>query len=249
MNPAAPIGSTAGFSNIDPQTGNPITPPLTNQLENYGWEYVWHCHLLGHEENDMMRPIDFGVSPAAPSGLTGSGTSSVALHWTNNATWPAATSFTVQRATNTSFTAGLTTFNGPGPTSYTDNAVLLNTTYYYRVRAENAVSYSTWSNTVLVSTRASAPNPVTNLHTTAITGNSIAVAWTLPASGGAATSIRVQYSRNAGGPWTTAATLAATATSRNITGLLGSTRYYIRVQTINASGTGTSSVINALTGP
>jgi len=24
---------------------------------NFGWEYVWHCHLLGHEENDMMRPI------------------------------------------------------------------------------------------------------------------------------------------------------------------------------------------------
>ena len=26
-------------------------------LQNFGWEYVWHCHLLGHEENDMMRPI------------------------------------------------------------------------------------------------------------------------------------------------------------------------------------------------
>jgi FtsP/CotA-like multicopper oxidase with cupredoxin domain len=29
----------------------------TNQYEDLQWEYVWHCHLLGHEENDMMRPI------------------------------------------------------------------------------------------------------------------------------------------------------------------------------------------------
>ena len=26
------------------------------RLTNFGWEYVWHCHMLGHEENDMMRP-------------------------------------------------------------------------------------------------------------------------------------------------------------------------------------------------
>ena len=29
---------------------------VTNTMQDYGWEYVWHCHLLGHEENDMMRP-------------------------------------------------------------------------------------------------------------------------------------------------------------------------------------------------
>jgi len=31
--------------------------PTVNELTNFGWEYVWHCHLLGHEENDMMRPL------------------------------------------------------------------------------------------------------------------------------------------------------------------------------------------------
>ena len=28
-------------------------------MTNFGHEYVWHCHILGHEENDMMRPIMF----------------------------------------------------------------------------------------------------------------------------------------------------------------------------------------------
>ena len=54
--PTLPPGPNAEFTNID-QNGNPIT--VSNQLTNFGWEYVWHCHLLGHEENDMMRPLVF----------------------------------------------------------------------------------------------------------------------------------------------------------------------------------------------
>ena len=50
-----PLGSTAMFNNVDPQ-GNP-TSPITNQLVNFGWEYVYHCHILSHEEMDMMRPV------------------------------------------------------------------------------------------------------------------------------------------------------------------------------------------------
>ena len=39
---------------------------VVNHLVNYGWEYVFHCHLLGHEENDMMRPMLFGIAPITP---------------------------------------------------------------------------------------------------------------------------------------------------------------------------------------
>jgi len=34
-------------------------------VTDYGWEYVWHCHLLGHEENDMMRPLVFQAGAAS----------------------------------------------------------------------------------------------------------------------------------------------------------------------------------------
>ncbi len=57
-NPARPIGSTEDFTNINPNTGQPIAPaPIINQVANFGHEYVWHCHILAHEENDMMRPL------------------------------------------------------------------------------------------------------------------------------------------------------------------------------------------------
>ena len=83
----------------DPQTsmfdvnGNPITTqdmnmgavdptnkPVVNynQLVNYGWEYMFHCHLLGHEENDFMRQIPVGVAMKAPTALQTSGTTYVA---------------------------------------------------------------------------------------------------------------------------------------------------------------------------
>jgi hypothetical protein len=54
LDPTSRIGSTAGFMGIDP-SGNPVT--VINVMTDFGWEYAWHCHLLGHEENDMMRPI------------------------------------------------------------------------------------------------------------------------------------------------------------------------------------------------
>ena len=42
-----------------------------NPLANFYWEFVWHCHLLGHEENDMMRPLVMQVPTAAPAQPTG----------------------------------------------------------------------------------------------------------------------------------------------------------------------------------
>jgi hypothetical protein len=53
-----------GFTQIDPVTGLPAT--MVNTWQNFGWEYVWHCHILGHEENDFMRPIIFNPMDVVP---------------------------------------------------------------------------------------------------------------------------------------------------------------------------------------
>jgi FtsP/CotA-like multicopper oxidase with cupredoxin domain len=52
-----PAGSTLNFQPVLPPIGVPVIAQISNVMTNFGWEYVWHCHLLGHEENDMMRPI------------------------------------------------------------------------------------------------------------------------------------------------------------------------------------------------
>jgi spore coat protein A len=33
------------------------------RFEGYVGRYVWHCHVLEHEDNEMMRPYD--VIPGA----------------------------------------------------------------------------------------------------------------------------------------------------------------------------------------
>ena len=85
IDPTLPDGATlpppgpAGW--FDPN-GNPITEIL-NHTVNFGWEYVWHCHILSHEEMDFMHSLVFAVPPKAPTGLTGA--------WNGNANNPRVT--------------------------------------------------------------------------------------------------------------------------------------------------------------
>ena len=58
-----PIGATDRFTGLDPTGGQ---APVTNHLVNFGWEYVWHCHILGHEENDFMHPMAVAVAHGFP---------------------------------------------------------------------------------------------------------------------------------------------------------------------------------------
>ncbi len=143
------IGSTStmAYTNVDP-ANQPAA--VVNDVTNFGWEYVWHCHILGHEENDMMRAMVFAVPPASPSGLTATFTSlprRVTLTWVDNALNE--TGFTVQRATNpagpwTSLAATSAAAPGKGLTvTYFDTTIASGTnTYYYRVIANNMVGYT-----------------------------------------------------------------------------------------------------------
>ena len=120
---------------------------MTNLEVNYGWEYVWHCHILGHEENDMMRTIAVAQPPEAPAAgaATGAG-KSVTVNWTDNSiisNWVA-----IQRSTSPTFATVDATFNVVVPEctsqagcarTYTDTTAPAATSVYYRVMANNTV--------------------------------------------------------------------------------------------------------------
>jgi hypothetical protein len=48
--------------------GEPID--VINHYVNFGWEYVLHCHILSHEEMDMMHAQIVGVAPSKPEDVT-----------------------------------------------------------------------------------------------------------------------------------------------------------------------------------
>ncbi|MBI5342483.1 MAG: hypothetical protein HZB63_04075 [Deltaproteobacteria bacterium] len=125
---------------------------IFNHEVNFGWEYVWHCHILAHEEMDMMHSLVFGLPPSAPSGLGAAllaGPQRVDLSWTDGSVNE--TEFIVQRAASaagpwTPIATIPSVVTGPTtgtPVTYTDTAVAPSTTYYYRVVASNVVGDTT----------------------------------------------------------------------------------------------------------
>jgi len=127
-------GGPWGFT--DPSS-EPVT--VVNHKVNFGWEYVYHCHLLGHEEMDMMHAVPFAVAPKAPTNLVGVllSPTSVQLTWQDNSI--SETNYVVQRAQDANFTVGFVeTVLDADVTSYTDT-ITTNVQYYYRVTARNIV--------------------------------------------------------------------------------------------------------------
>ena len=161
LNPMAPEGwethdNTPNgpplFNNID-ANGNP-TANIRNDLVNLGWEYVYHCHILSHEEMDMMRPVMVMLPPnkadtlVATVNTNGASAFSVHLAWNDNSINE--TAFVVQRSTDGTTWTPVGTVpqplkqslpTGHGGQQIDDSTVQQDQVYQYRVVAENKVGY------------------------------------------------------------------------------------------------------------
>jgi FtsP/CotA-like multicopper oxidase with cupredoxin domain len=148
----APMRSSPGGGNawFDP-TGEPVQ--VLNHIVNFGWEYVFHCHILAHEEMDMMHPLLLAVAPKSPANLTAVQVGSV-KNPKVNVTWLDAsvseTGFYVERATGAlgpwTPLAFLKSTTGPqtgAKITYTDSMIVKNTTYYYRALDSNVIGDTT----------------------------------------------------------------------------------------------------------
>ena len=138
-------GSTANFLPVAPPVGIPAVSQTSNQITDFGWEYVWHCHLLGHEENDMMRPMVFNpatvVPPASSTPVATAYPQNVLLSWTNSGTGSsAAAGYYIQRCTGGACTPATIGFSSLH--TYSDTSVVPGTTYRYRIQAVNTAGTS-----------------------------------------------------------------------------------------------------------
>jgi chitodextrinase len=130
-------------------------------------------------------------------------------------------------------------------TTLTDTVTDLSagTTYHFTVKAENSVGPSPASNTVAVTTTATAPSAPTNLHETAKTHTSVSLAWTAPSSTGGSPITHYLVDKTG----SLVATLGASTRTDTVTGLTHATTYHFTVKAENAIGTSLASNTAAVT--
>jgi FtsP/CotA-like multicopper oxidase with cupredoxin domain len=250
LNPMMPIGSTLMFNNVD-VNGNP-TAPIVNSLVNFGWEYVYHCHILSHEEMDMMRPVSVALPPNTANGLTSTITGTGAnrrlvLTWNDNSINE--TSFAVQRTTNGttwvdvgSVDSPLNLVNGHGSRTFTDATFNANTAYLYRVVAKNTAGYggaypAMTAQSLSATIGVNAPAAPTTLAATLQTGPRVSLAWRDNATN--ETGFVIERATNAGA-FAPIATAPARANVGNVTfadtTVAPNTTYTYRVAALNVAG-------------
>jgi multicopper oxidase/fibronectin type III domain protein len=268
LNPMMPAGSTAMFNNVDVQ-GNP-TANIINQLVNFGWEYVYHCHILSHEEMDMMRPVSVALPPVQPTELTYTSTGNgnnrrLIINWNDNSITE--TAFVIQSMNTNGTWTNVGTIASPldapnlhQPRSFTvPGTYNPNQVYRYRVVAQNTVGYGSEFPTVTVQSVSdplivgNPPVAPTNLTATLQAGPKISLAWTDNAAneagfviersinGGAYIQIGTAPARNnTGGVTFTDSALALSPTNAS---------YSYRVAAMNLAGNSNYAVSASITVP
>jgi hypothetical protein len=119
-------------------------------------------NVAGKSGYAVSAPVLVPAAPAIPTSLAVANGPSSGNGRSVNLTWVASvanvTGFTIQRATNISFTGNsVTSVNvAPGSTTYQWTGLSRNTAYYFRIRANNgAIVFSGWMNAT--------PFPITTL--------------------------------------------------------------------------------------
>lgn len=173
-----------------------------------------------------------GAPPAAPSALAASALSSsqISLAWTDNA--DNETGFQIERSTDgVSFSVAGTA--GANATGYTDSGLTAGMSYSYRVSAINTYGQSGYSNVATAITPISPPAAPSGLTATAVSKSQINLAW--QDNGTNETGIRIERSTN-GSTFSEIATVGASVTTYQSTGLSANKTYHYRVRAYNAGG-------------
>jgi hypothetical protein len=178
--PTQPAGSPFGFTQVDVNTG--LAAVVTNQMQNYGWEYAWQNSQQSHTASDFMRPVVFSAgeatpaTPGTPVAVVGGTTAAptVALSWAD----AAATEYKyeVQRSDNNG--AFITIASLPAnSTGYTDTTVQVNSAYQYQVVAIGAAGAAVSAASAIVTTGLTVPADPASLSVTSTTATSVSLSW------------------------------------------------------------------------
>lgn len=169
------------------------------------------------------------LPPAAPSGLVAlaRSTSRIDITWLDNSNNE--TSFLLQRSVNGGAYANLVTL-GANATSYSHTGLTAGNTYNYRVRSQNTVGVSAWSNIEGASTKI--PPKPTSVVAKGTSSSQVKITWV---DNGGESSFRIYRSTSATGGFAQIGTAAKNAVSYLDNTVSAGTPYYYYVRAFNDS--------------
>ena len=181
----------------------------------------------GTQYTDFSNEVTLEIY-VAPSGLTGTSTfTSINLEWTNNNSC-SFENYYLQEFGGSGWTT-IATINS-GNTTYTLTGLTPNSEYIYRVLLHNTGDF--WISDPY-STYTLNPAPY-NVNSSYITQISAYISWELISPPAYGDSIQVRIKPSSSSQYTTVATIAASATTYNLTGLIPNTSYDVQIVRIGS---------------
>ena len=252
-------GTAAGQESGTPvgTTANGTTLTFTDTTAANGTTYFYTVKAVNAvgtsaASNEVSAtPQATATVPGAPTGLTATGgNAQVSLSWTAPSSngGSAITAYNIYRGTAAGQESGTpvgTTANGTTLT-FTDTTAANGTTYFYTVKAVNAVGTSAASNEVSATPQATATVPGAPTGLTATGGNAqVSLSWTAPSSNGgsAITAYNIYRGTAAGQESGTPVGTTANGTTLTFTDTTAAngTTYFYTVKAVNAVGTSAAS--------
>ncbi len=211
---------------------------------------IWCLNYSGGTVVYASMPQISVAAPAIPGQVTalattGVTTTTVALTWQQPSSGGTPSLYAVQfrSSGSTVWTVSSATVAG---TSYLISGLQPGSSYDIEVAASNQSGTGAASQILTISTtaevQASPPDQVAGLVAAATSGSSIGLSWSGQTGANAPTSYTVEYRTTGSTGWTSSIT-GISGTSQAVTGLLSATSYDFCVSGVNASGTGTASLV------
>ena len=220
-----PLGTTAGNAFSD-STGTP------GQTYYYA---VTATNAVGTGPQSNVVTATPVTVPGAPTLSASGGVNSAGLTWTAPATGGSPiTGYVVERGTVAGLRSTLTTVPA-GTTSYSDTTAAPGTTYYYAVRAVNAVGTGAASNEASATPYTTAGAP--RLTATSGVKTQVPLSWTVPSNGGQPILGYRIFRGTASGGEVLIQTISTGTTYVDST-VTGGTTYWYRVAAYTSAGDG-----------
>jgi hypothetical protein len=212
-----------------------------------GTTYYYRVRTYNAAANSGYSGASGAVTPlVAPSGFTATARPSAAvvdLAWADNSANESG--YQVERSTdNVTFTQIGTT--GQNATAYSDATAAQATTYYYRVRAYNAVAVSSYAASAGATTAVLAPAAPSSVSAVAASATSVNLSWVDNASN--ESGFRVERSTD-NISFVEIGTAAADVTTYGDNSAADGTSYFYRLRAYNAGGASAYSDVAAVTTP